>query len=353
MGRIEENAMRTRTLLLTALASLATCLGIAVLIINQPNGQATVPLAVAPAADETNAAQARQINQAVQVKALSALPKLPTLPRSLQGSSPDVVLKTDANGNLLIEANILHLFEFYLSALVEEPLETSLTRISLALAEQLQGAALAQARDLLKRYLDYKIALVDVDTIPVLDDAGGTYSLTAIAARQQQLQALRQQHFSAAENTAFFQEENAYDNYMTQYLAIAQDQTLDAARRQQAITQLEQQLPEPMRQARQQATQQTQLYETTEELKKNGASTEELFQVRAQALGAEAAAALAELDKKQADWDRRLNSYQQEREAIRQAGLSEQDQQAAISRLIEQRFEANERLQVQALELYQ
>ncbi|MGH8353838.1 MAG: lipase secretion chaperone [Pseudomonas sp.] len=343
----------SKTLLLAALVCFAAGIGTATLLIaNQTDDPGQPPLATTAEATETNATQARHTNQAVQAKALAALPRLPPLPRSLQGSSPDVRLQTDASGDLLIEADILHLFEFYLSALLEEPLETSLTRISLALAEQLQGPALAQARDLLKRYLDYKIALADLDRMPVLADASGNYSLEAIAQRQQRLQALRQAHFSAAENTAFFQEENAYDGYMAQYLAIAQAKDLDASQRQQELAQLERQLPEPMRQARAQATQQSQLYETTEELKQHGASAEELFQTRAQTLGAEAATALAELDKRQADWDRRLASYQQERAAIRQSGLSAQDQQAALASLIEQRFAASERLQVQAMELY-
>lgn len=342
-----------KTLLLSALLGIGVGVGtLGLLLSDEPHGQTESPRAVALDASASSAAQARRTNQAVQAMALEALPKLPPLPRSLQGSSPDVRLKTDSNGDLLIAADIPHLFDFYLSALLEEPLQTNLTRISLALAEQLQGAALAQARDLLKRYLDYRIALADLDRMPVLDEAGGDYSLAAIAERQQRLQTLRQAHFSAAENTAFFQAENAYDAYMQQHLAIVQAKDLDAAERQQALAQLERQLPEPMREARAQATRHSQLYETTTALKQSGASAEQLFQVRAQTLGAEAAAALAELDRRQADWDRRLASYSEEREAIRQSGLSPQDQQSAIASLIEQRFADGERLQVQALELY-
>lgn len=345
-----------KTLLLSALLGvLAGGATLGLLLSGDPHGRIESPLpqpASAAADLEPSAVQARQTNQAVQAKPLAALAKLPPLPRSLQGSSPDVLLKTDAAGNLLIAADIPHLFEFYLSALQEEPLEISLTRISLALAEQLQGPALEQARDLLKRYLDYKIALADLDRSPVLADASGTYSLEAIAQRQQRLQALRQTHFAAAEHHAFFQEEEAYDTYMQQYLAITQTKDLDPAQRQEQLAQLERQLPEPMRAARAQATQQTELYELTEQMKQDGASAEQLFHTRAHTLGTEAAAALAELDQRQADWDRRLASYDQERAAIRQSGLSAQDQQAAIASLIEQRFAANERLQVQAMELY-
>lgn len=344
--------MGSRHLYLLSAICLAAGIGTVGWILNQDAaGLATAgtPPSVTQHADPDPVAALRT-NQAIHNQAIDSLPQLPPLPRSLQGSSPDVRLHRDADGNLLLEAAILHLFEFYLSALAEEPLETSLTRISLALAEQLQGPALTQARDLLKRYLEFKIALAELHDLPSTMDANGHYALDALALRQQRLQALRQQHFSAEENRLFFQEQDSYDNFMLQQLQLSQDQHLDAGQRQQALEQLEQQLPEPIRQARAQATQQTQLYERTEQMKQAGASAEALFKIRAEVLGDEAAAALAALDQRQAQWNQRLASYQQERAAIRQSGLSAQDQQAAIASLIEQRFEPSERLQVQALE---
>lgn len=344
--------MGSRQLFLLSALCLAVGLGAASWLANQ---DATGPAAAGTPPSETRQADpdpvaALRTNQAIHNQTIDRLPQLPPLPRSLQGSSPDVQLHSDADGNLVLEAGILHLFEFYLSALAEEPLETSLTRISLALAAQLQGPALSQARDLLKRYLEFKIALAELHDLPTAMDASGHYALEALAQRQQRLQTLRQEHFSAEENRVFFQEQDSYDSFMLQQLRLAQDQSLDAGQRQQAIEQLEQQLPEPIRQARAQATRQTQLYERTEQMKQAGASAEALFKVRAEVLGDQAAAALAALDQRQAQWHQRLTGYQQERAAIRQSGLSAEDQQAAIASLIEQRFEPSERLQVQALE---
>nr|WP_298111182.1 lipase secretion chaperone [uncultured Pseudomonas sp.] len=345
--------MRTRQIFLLSAICLAVGITTAGLLVSREQSTPTPGASALGEHRQADPVAARHTNQTLQTTAIEALPKLPALPRSLQGSDHDVRLHTDADGNLLIEADILHLFEFYLSALVEEPLELCLTRISLALAEQLQGAALDQARDLLKRYLDFKIALVELHALPGAVDASGAYALDAIELRQQRLRDLRLQHFSAHEAQVFFQEEDSYDDYMLQRLKLAQDQSLDPAERQQALERLEQQLPEAMRQARQQATQQTQLYELTEQMKQDGASAEALFQARAEVLGDEAATALAELDQRQAQWNSRLASYEEEREAIRQSGLSTQDQQAAVASLIERRFEPEERLQVQAMELYQ
>jgi lipase chaperone LimK len=300
----------------------------------------------------TDAKQARHTNLHVQQQQIDSLPALPPLPRSLRDTQHNVSLRTDAQGNLLLTVDILHLFEFYLSALAEEPLEISLNRISQDLAGQLKGPAPEQARDLLKRYLDFKIALGDLYKLPAIMDSQGQYALDAIRLRQQHVLTLRQQHFSTPEYQIFFQEQDDYDALMQQQLQLAQDPALDGPQRQQAIEALEQQLPEPMRLAREQATAQTRLHEQAEQMKQQGASAEELFQLRAQSLGNQAATALAQLDQHYAEWDKRLASYEQERAAIQQSGLSPQDQKMAVASLIEQRFKPDERLQVEALELY-
>lgn len=339
--------IKTRHLLLTTLC-LGSSLAI-VLLVSQPEAPPTPPQQAASAAPG-DARQARQTNQQIQQQRIDQLPALPPLPRSLQSTQHGVRLSTDEQGNLRLSADILHLFDFYLSALSEEPLEISLNRISQDLAAQLQGQALEQARDLLRRYLDFKIALGDLHNLPAILDSQGQYALDAITLRQQQVQALRQQHFSGAEYLVFFQEQDTYDAFMLQQLQLAQNPALDSPQRHQSIEALEQQLPEPMRQAREQAMLETRVFEQAEQLKQQGASAEALFQLRAQALGEEAARALAELDQRQAQWEQRLASFEQERDSIRQSGLSLQDQQQAIAQLIERRFEPEERPQVQALD---
>jgi lipase chaperone LimK len=343
--------LTSKPLLLTALTCvIAGVLGASLLV-----RQTSAPPTAAPTAlpgIELSAVQASQLNRDFQRQSLNSTTPLPPLPRSLRDTHHDVRLRTDAAGNLQISADILHLFEFYLSALLEEPLETVLTRISLDLASQLQGPALEQARDLLGRYIDYKIALIDLDKLPVATDHSG-YALDSLAARQLQLRALRQQYFSAEETGVFFQEEDLQDDFMLEHLAVAQDASLDEAERQARLARLEQQLPESIRQGREQATRHSNLYETTEAMKQNGASAAELYRVRAETLGAEAATALAELDRQHAEWDRRVADYQRERAAIVQSGLSQQDRQAAIERLIAERFEGAEQRQVKAMEMYQ
>lgn len=266
------------------------------------------------------------------------------LPKSLQGSQHNVRLQVDAQGQLLIDEGVLHLFEFYLAGIEEEGASQVLTRIHRELAAQLQGPALEQARDLLQRYVNYRIALQD------LPPSSESLHADALRQRLDALNALRLAYFSAEENQAFFARENAENNYMVQRLALMQQNGLSDAQRQQAIAELESALPADVREERTEATRDGELYSTVQAMQAQGASAEEIRQVREQALGSEAADRLAELDLQHAAWDKRLSDYASERNRLRAAGLSSGDLQNAIAELQTSRFDELERKRVQALD---
>ena len=58
-----------------------------------------------------------------------------------------------------VDEGLLRLFEFYLLALQDESVTQVLARIHHELTSQLQQPALNQARELLQRYIDYRLAL--------------------------------------------------------------------------------------------------------------------------------------------------------------------------------------------------
>lgn len=53
--------------------------------------------------------------------------KVAPLPTSFRGTSVDGSFSVDASGNLLITRDIRNLFDYFLSAVGEEPLQQSLT----------------------------------------------------------------------------------------------------------------------------------------------------------------------------------------------------------------------------------
>ncbi|MGF2685170.1 lipase secretion chaperone [Marinobacter sp. DUT-3] len=289
-------------------------------------------------------------NDQVHASALTQRSELGPLPASLQGAEPSVVLTTDEQGNLVPEHDLLILFDFYLSALGEEPLDLLLSRIRQSLGDRLEGQALAQAQDLLRRYVDYRIALGDIEGSSTPVTSNGMAPVSNLRERFQQMTALRQELFSQAEGEAFFQLDNVQDEYMLQRLTIEQNPSLNDQQRQQAIASLDQTLPEEIRAVRQRVTRDAELYVTTESMRRTGAGEEEIYKVRAETLGHTSAANLAALDRKREKWDQRLSEYARERDAIRESGLSRADRESAVDTLIEDRFDALEGKRVRALD---
>ncbi len=256
------------------------------------------------------------------------------LPASLQGASHGVSLRSDAEGNLLVQDDILRLFEFYLAAIEEEPIEALLQRIQWELASQLQEPARQQATDLLRRYLDYRLALMALSQPTALDSH-------TLAAHLQQVDALRQQHFSAAELTALFAAERAEDAHL---LA-----TLQNNERPGSAAEPGDMLSAEQRLQRQQASRDAELFEQVEQLRASGASAGQIYALREQQLGSSAATALAQLDEQQALWQQRLQAFAAERQRIRESSLPAEEQRQAISTVLASSFDEREQLRVRAL----
>lgn len=304
-----------------------------------------LPLDIAPPASTIadKATEVRTLNRQLSQQPAARLPLPGALPPSLQGASHGIRLQVDANGNLQLDPQLLQLFDFYFNAIDEEPVAKILLRIHNDLASQVQGPALAQARDLLKRYLDYRLALMDMPksrqepTAAVFGEY--LYALTQ----------LREQYFSPEENQAFFGSDNNQDQFMLAQLSLNERQ-LNPAQHQQQLALLEAQLPPEQRAARQQVSRDGELYEATEAMRQAGASDEEIYQLRAKTLDPQAANELQKLDVQRREWQTRLSAYSLARDNLRQSGLSAIDQENAISALQVSSFDELERKRVSALD---
>ena len=115
------------------------------------------------------------------------------LPASFNGTQVDGVFQLDEQGNLRITRDIVQIFDYFLSAIGEEPLSRSIERLQAYIRSQLSGSAQAQAQalSLLEQYLDYKRQLVQLERdLPQLSD------LDALNLREIAVQALRARVFS-------------------------------------------------------------------------------------------------------------------------------------------------------------
>lgn len=274
---------------------------------------------------------------------------LEQLPNSLQGTEVDGELEVDAGGHLKITNGVRRVFDYFLSTIGEEPLETILARIKAYIRHKLPPMAAGEAEALLDKYIAYKRGLENVRQAQPRSD--GSIDVGAVRQQMQQVQALRTQYFTPEVISAFFGDEDAYDRYTLDRLDVMQNKGLSPAQRAQQLAALEAQLPTSIQESMKTVNQYQNLESLTSDWKKRGGSAAELRQIRENLVGAEAADRLESLDKDRVAWDQRMSVWYGERTAILgNTSLSETDRQRQLAELRNSRFSADERLRVESLE---
>lgn len=271
----------------------------------------------------------------------ASTPPPAAMPPSVRGTAVDGQLAVDAQGNLLITSQIRHLFDYFLSLVGEESDAVALQRIRAHLAQQLTEPALGQALALLANYLDYQHQLADLESrFPV------TESLDDLLAREQAVQRLRASLFSREAHDAFFAGEEIYNNFTLERLAIQRDSSLDERQKAVAIEALRENLPEEMQQLLVPQIQHD-LREQTLALREAGAAEADIRQLRMGLVGPDATERLEALDQRRAEWHERVESFRREREHIlAEPGLADNERQAAVNALMQERFTETERLRL-------
>lgn len=341
-----------KTALMISISAASMLMGVLYLNNNEPTLAPTTITANVQEQPYSQIEYAKKINQQTyrQVKFKNLDKRQETLPPSLAGLEHGIKLDTDAKGNLVINEDIKELFEFYMSAMGEESLEQIITRIQSDMSSQLRSAALNQGLSLLKRYINFKINLSGLEsTSNRYAQANDLSDIEKIELQKQQLANMRLSHFDANEYQHFFAEEDEYDSFMLQHLEISQNDSIDAQQKQQQLTALQDNLPTQVQKTRKAVSLHGDLYQKTQDMKQQGASSEEVYQLRQAALGSDAAQALAELDHKRQRWQSRIDDFISAKAHIADSGLSDDDQALAINELLIQNFSGSERLRATAL----
>jgi len=226
---------------------------------------------------------------------------------SMAGTQPDGRLQS-VNDELRIDAELRHLFDYYLSALGEADLPAIRAAIEHELSRKLKPAAAAKARRLLEQYLSYKRALADEEGGQA--QAAQDASLAAAArSRLLAMQALRRRYFTSAESVELFSDTDARDQDAIARLAATEDKTLTPAQRQDRLAEADRRLPPELRAERETPMRLLKLEEQVDGARVAGASEDDIFRLRASAIDPQAAGRLAQLDREQAEWRRRIAAY--------------------------------------------
>lgn len=261
------------------------------------------------------------------------------LPRSLQGTEVDGEIIINDKAQLVATRGLRRFYDYFLSALGEEESETIDARVE---AYILNNTPQPAANEAIKLYYQYQTYLKQVAAIQSQSNKPAN-SIEAIEKQQEQVKTVRSQLFTPKVEAAFFSTEDQLQAYNKQMLKIAQDKSLSNAEKQQAKQRYLQNLPDSLtkKQAEQQANLQ-QLMTRTEQMKKRGANEQQLLEMRTELVGIEAAHRLAELDKQTQDFDRRFESYQQQKRQITASNASPSEKQQQIAALEKRLFSDNE-----------
>lgn len=225
--------------------------------------------------------------------------------RSMEGTRPDGDIKQSGDGQLVVDAELGHLFDYYLAGMGEKDLAAIRAEIERELERRLKPGPAAQAKRLLGSYLDYKRALAGVEQ----GLKPGTGLAGPARARLQAMQKLRLNYFTSAEIAGLFGFSDAYDQDALARIDISENPALTSAQRATQLAALDQKLSPSMREEREAPTRVIRTEESVQKMRAQGASDDDIYRLRAAAFSTEAASRLADLDREEADWKNRIRAY--------------------------------------------
>ncbi|MBI5506709.1 MAG: hypothetical protein HY899_18120 [Deltaproteobacteria bacterium] len=265
------------------------------------------------------------------------------LPDSLQGTDTAGALLVDEAGNFVATAEALDLFEYFFSATGEETPEQIVARIRDEIAKRLGPPADAQARAFLERYLLYRERGMAMG-------AGETEG-AELRAGFERLKSLRREIFGEEIAAALFGDEEAQADVSIRQREIAADPDLSDDEKAARIQALYDELPEPLRHAHEQTLAVLNLQRDEARLRAQGGDDAAIRALRVERFGEGAADRLEALDRENAAWDSRLRDFDAERARIlADQSLSAAARDAAIARLLQERFDERERIRVAAID---
>lgn len=285
------------------------------------------------------------ITASIQDKIRADIPRESHLamPLSLRDTEIDGEFLIDDYGDFIPNVQALNLFLYFFSASGEESDAVIGGRIlRYALEKNLPETALVGIQDALNRFIAFRDA---VETLAKSDE----WQPEDLNYRAETLYELRREILGEELNQAFYAEEELVTKLDIEYMEAIQDPYLSEEERNFRTAYIESQLPESIQQSRKEAKAPTQLSKKVAELRRAGASDDDIFKLRQDQFGREAAQRLSALDASREAWQQRLDNYRDSRNHLtkeKYSALSE----AELDALREKHFSREELLRVKLLE---
>ena len=273
---------------------------------------------------------------------------LEDLPQSLKGTAVDGEIIIDENKQLVVTEGLRRLFDYFLSALGEEDEAVIYARVESYIRSHTPEPAASQAITIFNQYIAYLKAIPEIEkrygNLQLQATQSGELDLSVVAQQKQDVAKLRQQYFSKETINAFFGAEEEYDNYSVEMIRINQNSQLSDTQKESAKQDYISRMPNSSTKANiEQQANLNELISRTEQMKAKGATTEELYKMRRELVGAPAAARLAQVDQEDANFDQRFNQYQTQKQQLLSQNPDNTQAQTQIDQMEQQLFDESER----------
>lgn len=249
------------------------------------------------------------------------------------------VFALDANGDLILDAQAKSRLDLLVSALPTPATTHEIQAMEASALAGLPPQAMQKAARLLGDYIRYLKAEAELNARFASETA------SAPEAMLDELAALRRQHLGAEAADAFFAAEDAQERYRMQLVRMEADGTLSAGEKLARIEALQRTLPAAAveLQADLDTARSTWTMEQgVAELRQQGASEDQVRQLREQYVGTDGANSISEMESQQQEWERRQQAFLQQKEAIVRMNLSEQQKQERMEILLSQIYPEEE-----------
>ncbi|HCM06086.1 MAG TPA: hypothetical protein DIC30_08775 [Oceanospirillales bacterium] len=260
-------------------------------------------------------------------------------------SSVDGAIKVDKHNHLIIDEDLRHWFDFYLSAIGE----IDINKITLLMEKEinaLPSPGKEQAHNIMNQYLAYKRELAQYEN-QELRSVDGNHDIEQLSNRLDWQMRLRRQHLDDNVVESFWKKDEIIDSYALEKLKIRNSDISEADKEEQ-LEALENSLPEELYSFKQELYIASNLLEKEKELAESSNPTE-LRNLRIEEVGIEAADRLAEVDKSQQEWQLKVLAYRNEVQKISDSeGISNIDKEELISEYREENFSNTEILRLKA-----
>lgn len=257
----------------------------------------------------------------------------------------DGQLAQDDEGNLVINRDLRHWIDFYLSATGEVSLNDLIALMKQEIS-LLDSPAKEQALDLLLSYLGYKTALADYDDREALSMSQMS-TIEQVGDRLRWQKRLRREWLPTEATEQFWQLDEIIDDHAYQKLVIHSSDLSDEEKAQH-VSVLENELPKEVTDFKKSLTLSKDLMAQEKELIAQGRG-DEIAQLRAEKVSPEAVERLEVFDQKQAKWRSRVVDYRNQLQHIESLeGVSETHKKELIDEYQSIHFDERETLRLPA-----